>query len=201
MSDQTWYVFQNAKQIGPFNNVQLGKLIVEESILQDAFLFKTGWADWRPIGECIQDLEQVRKHMNEAVQPPPVPISPEGMNAAGSRRHGAPRASTHGRIIIHNNGQLSIGSGVNISVTGIFVETREQLFDVGEQLKLSVRCDGMSRPFNVVAEVTRYNANPLWPIGYGLRFADLSEEIKDQIEKLVADQRISDDQQNHSAAK
>ncbi len=64
---------------------------------------------------------------------------------------------------------------------------------MGEQLKLSVRCDGMSRPFNVVAEVTRFNANPLWPLGYGLKFAELPDEIRDQIEQLVAEQGATDD--------
>ncbi len=88
-------------------------------------------------------------------------------------------------MIVHNNGQLVIGVGVNISTTGIFVETRDEIFKLEEKLKLSVRVDGIKRPFNVIARVIRYNSDVRFPSGYGLKFENLDPKIKDEIEGLV----------------
>jgi Tfp pilus assembly protein PilZ len=90
---------------------------------------------------------------------------------------------------VHNNGQVIIGSGVNISATGIFVETNDQIFTVGEKLKLSVRVDGFVRAFNVLARVVRYNSDPRFPVGFGLMFVGLDKGIGDEIERMVATKR------------
>jgi Tfp pilus assembly protein PilZ len=86
---------------------------------------------------------------------------------------------------------MIIGSGVNISSTGIFVETKDQLFTVGEKLKLSVRIDGFVKAFNVVARVVRYNSDPRFPVGFGLSFESLDRGITDEIDKMVASKRSS----------
>ena len=112
---------------------------------------------------------------------PPAVAAPK----ASERRDAAPRATVVGRVIVHNNGQLVIGTGVNISSTGIFVETKDQLFTVGERLKLSVRIDGLGRPFNAVAQVVRYNSDPKYPVGYGLRFDELDEGVGKEIQAAV----------------
>lgn len=167
---QYWYIYQNNQQLGPFNNTQLVQLLSSNMIAQNAYLFKVGWKDWRPMEDCYEELGMPR-------------ISAE---ATPKRRKGAPRASIAGRVIVHNNGQLIIGSGVNISSTGIFVETKENIFNLGEVLKLSVKCDGIKKPFNVTARVIRYNTDPKYPIGYGLKFEVIDEEIRKEIERLIA---------------
>ena len=104
-----------------------------------------------------------------------------------------------GRVVVHNNGQLSIAHGVNISVTGIFVETQEQIFTVGERLKLSVRCDGMDKPFNVEAQVIRFNSDTRYPVGYGLQFIQLDPRIGDEIQRMVQMQQIEADEPQNVA--
>src|SRR5690606_25316412 len=138
--------------------MQIRQMADSKMIPHDAYLFKVGWKDWRPIEECYEEL---------GLEPPP------GQASASDRRTAAPRATIKGRVVVHNNGQLVIGSGVNISSSGMFVETNDQIFTVGERLKLSVRAEGFTRPFNVVAQVVRYNSDPRYPIGYGLKFEDL----------------------------
>ena len=88
---------------------------------------------------------------------------------------------------------MVIGSGVNISATGMFVETTDQMFAVGERLKISVRVDGFSRPFNVLAQVVRYNGDPKLPIGYGLRFDDIDPAVAKDIQQAI-------DRQNQATA-
>jgi hypothetical protein len=171
MSDQNWFVYQGNQQLGPFSTAQLVQMLDSKMIAQDAYLFKVGWKDWRPHEECAEELGLKVSS--------PQPTSAE-------RRSAAPRATIQGRVIVHNNGQLIIGSGVNISATGIFVETQDQIFTVGEKLKLSVRIDGFVKAFNVIARVVRFNSDPRNPVGFGLSFEGLDRGIGDEIERMVA---------------
>jgi len=173
MSEQYWYVYQQGQQIGPFGEEQLQQMLLSKMISHDAYLFKVGWRDWRPIEECQQELGVSGGG------------APQVAEATERRRDGAPRATIQGRVIVHNNGQLVIGAGVNISPTGIFIETLDQLFTIGEQLKLSVRCEGFTKAFNVTAQVMRFNSDKRWPVGYGLRFEGLDASVSEEIERLV----------------
>jgi hypothetical protein len=179
MNEQVWYVYQNGQQLGPFAGQQIKQMIDSKMIPQDAYLFKVGWKDWRPLEDTYDEL---------GLEPAAEQTSAQ---SASERREAAPRATIKGRVVVHNNGQLVIGSGVNISSSGIFVESKDQLFTVGERLKLSVRVEGFSKPFNVVAQVVRYNSDPKLPIGYGLKFEDLDGDVAREIQKAV-------DQQNHA---
>ena len=178
MNEQLWYVFQQSQQIGPFTQEVVVQMITTKMIAHDAYLFKVGWKDWRPIEDAFEELGMKK--------PDSVPAPSE--EQIETRRLGAPRASVKGRVVVHNNGQLAIGEGVNISESGMFVETSEQLFTVGEKLKLSVRVDGIDKPFNVVAQVIRYNSDSRFPVGYGLRFDDVIQDIKIRIRSLVDEQ-------------
>jgi hypothetical protein len=176
MSEQIWYVYQNGQQLGPFAGLQIKQMADSKMIPHDAYLFKVGWKDWRPIEDCGEELgEEIG-----------VELAAAGVQSStADRREAAPRAGISGRVVVHNNGQLVIGTGVNISSTGIFVETRDQLFTVGEKLKLSVRVEGFAKAFNVVAQVIRYNADPRHPVGYGMCFEDLEDSIAQEIQRAV----------------
>jgi Tfp pilus assembly protein PilZ len=171
MSDTQWYVYQNSQQMGPFGTPQVAQMVSGKLVAPDAYLFKVGWKDWRPIEDCYEELG--------IKGPAPAPSTSE-------RKATAPRASISGRVIVHNNGQLIIGSGVNISSTGIFVETTEQIFTVGERLKLTVRIDGFVKSFNVQSRVVRYNSDPKFPVGFGLSFENLDKNLCDEIERMVS---------------
>lgn len=177
MSEQVWYVYQNGQQLGPFGVGQVKQMVDSKMIPQDAYLFKVGWKDWRPIEDCWDELAEGGGIQRST--------PPQATQSESERRDTAPRATIQGRVIVHNNGQLVIGGGVNISASGIFVETKDQLFTVGERLKLSVRAEPFTKPFNVVAQVVRYSTDPRFAIGYGLRFEDLDETIGREIQKAV----------------
>lgn len=172
MSEQHWYIYQQNQQIGPFDDDQLKQMVESKLVATDAYLFRVGWKDWRPLEDCYDEVKIAKS-------------SSALGGATPQRRAGAPRASIQGRVIVHNNNQLVIGLGVNISTTGIFVETRDEIFTLGEKLKLSVRCDGIKNPFNVNVQVIRFNGDNRFPVGYGLKFENLEARIRDEIESLV----------------
>ena len=173
---QVWYVYQNSQQLGPFAGPQIRQMVDNKMIPQDAYLFKVGWKDWRPIEDTYEELGLAGS----------VAVNPKLDTV--ERRAVAPRATIAGRVVVHNSGQLVIGTGVNISATGMFVETKDQMFTVGERLKLSVRADIFSKPFNVVAQVVRYNSDPRLPVGYGLRFEDIEQNLAKEIQGAVDEQ-------------
>lgn len=178
MSEQVWYLYQNGQQVGPFDDEQVSQLFLNNMIAKDGYIFKIGWKDWRPVEEGYEALGIPNPNRST--------MSPGEYDAhIEKRQKAAPRASIHGRVVVHNNGQLTIGRGVNISVGGIFVETNQQLFSLGEVLKLSVRCDGLAQAFNVEAIVIRYNIESKFPAGYGLKFCKIDPKIQQQIQTLV----------------
>lgn len=178
MSEQVWYLYQNGQQVGPYDAEQVSQLYTTNMIAKDGYIFKIGWKDWRPIEEGYEALG-----LNN---PGKTQLTTEEYNKQlEKRREAAPRASINGRVVVHNNGQLAIGQGVNISVNGIFVETPDQIFTVGETLKLSVRCDGMDKAFNAEAQVIRHNSDTKYPLGYGLKFSKIDAEIQSKIQELV----------------
>ena len=173
MSEQIWYVYQDSNQSGPFETEKILQMLDKDMISQNAFLFKAGWKDWRPLADCLEKLGKTT--------PPPIP-NPVAEPVQQDR---SPRATIKGRIIVHNNGQLVIGGGVNISSSGIFIETPDPLFKIGEKLKLTCRVDGFIKAFNVVATVMRYNKDQKYPVGYGMKFDALDKKIANEIQQLI----------------
>jgi hypothetical protein len=178
MSEQVWYLYQNGQQVGPFETAQVTQLYINNMIAKDGYIFKVGWKDWRPVEEGYEALGITNPNaakMNDAAY----------QQELEKRREVAPRATIKGRVVVHNNGQLAVGAGVNISMEGIFVETGDQLFTVGETLRLSIRCDGLAKAFNVEAMVIRYNSDARFSLGYGMRFTKIDSESQRNIQTLV----------------
>lgn len=178
MSERVWYTYQDEKQLGPFNQDQVKQLIVTKTITPNSFVFKVGWKDWVLLRDVLAEFDM------GTPPPPPVRFAEE----AGKR---PPRASIHGRVIVHNDGQLVLGSGVNISSTGIFIETPDLIFKLEEKLKLTCQVQGIKSSFNVTAQVIRFNDDSKMPVGYGLRFLDLDSEIEEAINQLIKGLELS----------
>lgn len=176
MQKELWYVYQKSEQSGPFSHNQIQKMLISNMISQNAFLFKSGWKDWRPLADCTSEFQ-------DTFVPPPPPNISQPMNRP-------PRATISGQIIVHNNGQLIIAAGVNISSNGIFVETDKEIFRLGEILKLTCRVSGLSRAFNVEAEVIRFNRDPANPVGYGLCFTSIADSVVSEIRSLIEGRKI-----------
>lgn len=180
---KNWFLFKDQQQSGPFHFSTIAKQVQSGEIAESDFLYKSGWKDWRPLKECRSELAL------ESSPPPPPPtaiaVNPAKMvEIATHDTERSPRVTMEGQIIVHNNNDLAIGSGVDISATGLFVSTNKLLFKVGDRLKVTCKITGgQIKPFQAQAEVIRYNSEP--PLGYGLRFVELDEKISNQIRSLI----------------
>lgn len=176
MTDAIWYIYQNSTQSGPFSHAEIKSRLDAKEINSDAYLFKAGWKDWRLVDEC-------RKEFLGPPATPPVPKAPAPKKAQKKFIERAPRATIEGQVIFHNNGQLSFGSGVNISTSGMFVQTDKNVFKIDEKLKVTCRLEARSiKPFNAQAKVVRFSNSKEGPVGYGLQFIDLDSRIKKEIQ-------------------
>jgi hypothetical protein len=182
MNEQIWYLYQNGQQMGPFESSQINQLFTSNMIAQESYVFKVGWKEWRPIEDCYEELGIAKTHSIQTAEEAELE----------EKRANAPRATIQGSVIVHNNGQLCIGSGVNISSTGIFVETGDQIFDIGETLNLTVRCEGLGKSFNVRAKVIRFSSEPPYAPGYGLQFQNLAQDIRERIAEAVRQQNLKE---------
>lgn len=175
--------------MGPFSDEQVRQLLTIKMISQDAFIFKDGWEDWRSIKEIFSDTQA-----NQATPtPPPAPTGGNSQQPQPEQQlhQRMTRVGIKGRVVAHNDGRVIISGGINISASGIFVETEVENkapgFQVGERIKLTIKADDLSYPFNVVAEMMRFNSDSSnHPTGYGMKFIDLPADIKTDIERLAA---------------
>jgi hypothetical protein len=86
------------------------------------------------------------------------------------RRTRAPRIAFPGKVLMVKNDRYLKGRSVNISNTGIFVETFEKVFEEQELVRLIIKPDGPRKTFKLIARVVRYNSYLNQLRGYGLEF-------------------------------
>lgn len=175
MEERIWYLYQNGQQMGPFDADQIKQLHANSMMTQEAYIFKVGWKDWQPLEDCGHEL---------GIGGNAAAISAEETK---QRRQNAPRATVKGRVDFHNDSQIASGMGVNISASGLFVETTKDIFQLGELVKVTVRIDSLDT-FNALAKVIRFNKDAQFPVGYGLMFEQISNESKTKIQELVDEQ-------------
>ena len=65
------------------------------------------------------------------------------------------------------NARYLKGRSLNISSTGIFVETYEKVFEEQEMVRLVIKPDGPRKTFKLIARVVRFNSYLNQPRGYG----------------------------------
>ena len=171
-NDPVWFVHVQDQQLGPFSKVQLYQQFQENQFQLDILLFREGWKEWKPVMSCLHDLGF------------PLQIDGKCLTMREQRRKG-PRISIAGQIIVHNQGNLAVGTGVNLSATGLFVETDQQLFRVGEKLILTCKVTQLPAPFHAKAEVIRFNKGTDSPTGFGLKWTEIPPDILQQIQELT----------------
>lgn len=83
---------------------------------------------------------------------------------------GDKRVRFTGKAMLHKNDRYIKGKVLNISKSGVFIEAGRYLFRENERVRLYIKPDGMSKGYKSIAIVSRYNNDPRYPKGYGLKF-------------------------------
>ena len=171
---KTWYVFANNKQSGPFSDQEVKDSLSQNVFSENSLLFKVGWKEWRPLKDALAEIEGSA----------PLPPAPPHKGAPERRKF--PRATISGEVVVHNNKNITHSLGVDISASGMFIETHEEIFSVGETIKATCRIQKLSKPFNIQAQVIRFTtASTHQPSGYGLKFLKIDADRVTEIQKLI----------------
>ena len=125
MTLNTWYIYQNNQQLGPFDQSQIQQLLATKMIAHESHIFKAGWVEWRLVKDCIEEIHGTGQFEVE-----------ENSQTGAQVKQTARRVSFGGRVIAHNQKSCVQGNAVNISASGLFVQANEPIFNVGEQLKV-----------------------------------------------------------------
>ncbi len=170
MTQPIWYIYQNEQQLGPFTDAQVVQLHSNKMVAESAYIFKSGWEEWKPIEDGlkllgVESIENANSH-------------------EGDERREHRRASISGRIIVHNRGDVTYADGINISENGLFFETQNEVFKMGEEVKVTIQVREFTRPYNARGVVTRHSSDPEWLIGYGIKFESLDPRLRDEIKLL-----------------
>ena len=112
-------------------------------------------------------------------------FSPGGTEPAADRRESL-RVPTRLGASFATVGEVRRSLMTNLSCGGVFIRT-EELVDVGTRLELCIHIDESGEDIRVRAEVVSHNVGPSFGSdehGMGMRFLDLDEATRKQIEKL-----------------
>jgi hypothetical protein len=91
-------------------------------------------------------------------------------NIGRARTRAASRYPFQGRVIIQKNNRYIKGHATNLSRTGMFVASGTRVFADNERVRVFIKDEQSDKSYNVIAKVVRFNGNPRFPQGYGLKF-------------------------------
>lgn len=179
-SASIWYLYIQESCHGPFSREQMIHLILTKQVDAETLTMKGGEDQWRPIMDCLNEISE-SEDSKKSREP-----------HLAERRIAAPRIGITGTIKFKNKAKTADGNDGDISVTGMFVGTMDTSFKIGEVVELTVDCPQLKKPFQAAAEVVRHNANSKYPVGYGLRFVRIGNEVIGKISTLIGYRPISE---------
>lgn len=173
MSSAQWFYYSNDKQVGPVSEAELKVAIVDGKINVHDYIYTDGYSDWK----MLKEAPEYSKYCQVGAVPPP----PGNSGKLPNR----PRAKLQENAIAHNDQSLAKGAILNISTTGVFFETKDNVFKVNEEIKLTLKeGKGLGKPIHLKARVVRH-AKDTDKSGYGLELKDVDDKVIERIDDFV----------------
>lgn len=198
MSKRIWFYYAKEVQVGPLTFEEIKAAVEDAGLAPTDFIFREGFADWVP----LRDVPEL--HL---APPPPalrVPPPPKGTVAPDTRRPQVaiakkefsspqrhPRAPLSESAIAHNDLDVARGRVSNISLSGVFFETDEKVFQINDEVKLTLKQGGLGKPLNLRGVVVRLNRDARFPQGYGLELSGVDEVVRARIDEYVKRNKAS----------
>ena len=169
-----WFYYAEEKQFGPLSLQQLKEALSQGIVRSTDYVYRDGFADWK----LVSDVSELTKSGRTGVVPPKPP-TPQRAN----------RAPIQELVVAHNNKNIVTGTLLNISTSGVFLETLSAVFKLNEDVKLTIKEGrGLGKPLQLKARVVRYANDPNKPRGYGLELRELNEEVVARIKQYIVSQ-------------
>lgn len=175
VNERIWFYYAKEEQVGPMTEVELRSAILDGTIRDSDFVYREGFPDWRALGEVSELRQPPKSHLVS------VPVS----DAATAGRR-APRAMIHELVVAHNDSNVATGHIKNISISGLYFETEDAVFQVNDEIKLTLKeGKGLGKPMHLRAKVVRQARENGLHVGYGLEMLGLDETSRVRIVEYV----------------
>ena len=163
-----WFIFADEVQSGPFEAVEVKRLIATSQLSGAAFLWNESFSEWKPVGE----VDEFREVMPE-------------QKSSGAERRAAPRKPLVAQVYVTNQKNVATAICRDVSVGGMQVLTDVIPGKPGETIRLNVLPPSASGLPAFVAEgvIVRVLEDGK---GFSFRFTRISSEAKKAIEEYVA---------------
>lgn len=177
IEDKNWYILKGENRFGPFPYKEVLRMLQEKVVYEFDYAWHDGMRNWQRMAEIADFSEAtIRQFLPKASE-------------VFFRRNHARRPFT-GTVLAHDNQTVWKGKGFEISVGGVGVVMDNAMLAPGQTIQLHFKPYENLPSFNAHCEIVskRYeksvkerNAS----VRYGLKFTDLSEDLKAQIQYLV----------------
>lgn len=175
-----WYVLKGEHRFGPFEYVDLVRMLQEKVIYGFDYAWHGGLNDWQRISE-ITDFQEtaIRTLLTDRKVTRGIFIE---------RKH--PRLKHSGRLIVHDQNRWWRGQALEISAGGVGLIMENSMVVPGQQLYIHFKPFDKFPAFNANGEIVnkRYSQDvkaTSAPIEYGIRFLSVSGTGKDKLLELL----------------
>lgn len=131
--------------------------------------------EFQIILRTLRRLDEDRLGARERVKNPPTRVrshpNKKRINLLRGKTSPAMRFKWQAKVVLSKHERYTKGRVVNISNSGIFIETHKNVFRLHENVKLYIKPDDGGDAYTIIAKVIRFTSNGKNPPGYGLRFA------------------------------
>ena len=183
-----FFVFFHKTQYGPFTNQELVHLFEAHKLDSSAYLWQTGWPNWKP----AKDVSEFQKYI---VEKPAKASTSKSSKSKDDKtkskiilnrreRRITPRKPLIARLFVTNNEDVVIAVCRDISIGGMQVLTDRIPGEIGTKVKLNVTPADSKKVtgFTAEGEIVRKLEDGR---GFSFRFTKLSADAKKTIESYT----------------
>jgi hypothetical protein len=179
---QEWYVLKWDNRYGPFSYLDVIKMLQEKNIFEFDFVWRQGFDGWHRIAELSDFSSETIKSLSSS-------SSKKSEDVFYRRRHA--RTKHNASIIVHDGNNVWKGTSLEISEGGAGLVMHNALVLPGQKVYLHFKPGDGVPPFNAVCEIVSKQyvkgvKSKEAPIGYGVKFLEVSGDVQKVIRKLAS---------------
>lgn len=168
-----WFYYAAEQQVGPMTESEIRGVIAQGVVAASDYIYREGFEDWKLLSEVHELAGELAN-----VKP--------GAVSALDKRGMSKRVPIQELVVAHNDVHVASGFISNISATGVFLETSDNVFNMNDEVKLTVKDGkGLGRPMHLKGVVVRQARDARYPMGYGLELRGLDDAARARISEYI----------------
>lgn len=176
---RVWFYYARGRQVGPMPLRNIREAIADGSLTPEDYVYRDGFRDWKQVNEVPEILELAKGAAASSDLDSTTDVS-QGDNHEERRIEA--RAAIHELVVAHNDTKIAKGNIVDISATGLFLQTDTMCFSINEEIKVTLKeGKGLGRPLNIRGVIVRQANDSRHGQGYGLEIRNIDEKTRHRI--------------------